>query len=370
MTTCGRATESAAGTAAHDATSSTSDINADRAPGAAADEEPGGAARSRLIVAGNASVDLILGPVDPWPRVGTEVVVDRIAWRVGGALGNTALALAGMGVPATLVWDVGEDAMAGWLERALADAGDPPRRQPTPTSVTVALTHPDGERTFVSHLGHLAASAPDALARAIDAAGAGDVLLIGGVFLLPKWRARLSIELRRAKERDLVTALDTGWPNEGWNESVRDEVRAWLPHVDLFLPNLDEARGLLDAPDAAPDEAIAGLEAWTDGRIALKLGAEGAAFRDDGRVVVAPAPSLEVADTVGAGDTFNAAVLAAVVDGVPWPEAVALAVEVASRSVAETPRRYPRWTDLRRAGPAARPEGAATVTGRPRERPR
>src|SRR5690606_41999727 len=74
--------------------------------------------------------------------------------------------------------------------------------------------------------------------------------------------------------------------------------------------------------------------------------------------------------TVGAGDTFNAAVLAAVVDGVPWPEAVALAVEVASRSVAATPRRYPRWTDLRRAGPAARPEGAATVPGRPRERPR
>ena len=46
-----------------------------------------------LIVAGNASVDLLLGPVAPWPVVGTEAFVERIAWRLGGALGNTALAL-------------------------------------------------------------------------------------------------------------------------------------------------------------------------------------------------------------------------------------------------------------------------------------
>ncbi|MFO7545959.1 MAG: carbohydrate kinase family protein [Trueperaceae bacterium] len=329
-----------------------------------ADRTASGAAGSvRLIVAGNASVDLILGPVEPWPRPGTEVVVDRIAWRVGGALGNTALALAGLGVPATLVWDVGEDAMGGWLQGALADAGDPPRQQPTPTSVTVALTHPDGERTFISHLGHLAASAPDGLAGAIEGAAAGDVLLVGGVFLLPRWRAVLPKHLQRARERGVVTALDTGWPNEGWSEAVRRQVRAWLPHVDLFLPNLEEARGLLDAPDAEPDEAIRGLEAWTSGRIALKLGAAGAAYRDGGRVVTAPAPELEVADTVGAGDTFNAALLVAVADGVAWPEAVALAVDVASRSVAVTPRRYPRWDDLRHERPVGVRTGAPTVTG-------
>lgn len=306
--------------------------------------------RPRLIVAGNASADLLLGPLDPWPRVGTEVLVERTAWRVGGALGNAALALAGLGVPATLVWDVGDDPLGAWLTAAVADAGDPPRVLAAPTSVTVALNHPDGERTFVSHLGHLAVSEPDALAAAIAASAPGDLLLIGGSFLLPRWRPALPKLLARARVRGLVTALDTGWPTEGWTHEVRAEVRAALAHVDLFLPNLEEARGLLAAPDAEPAEALVALDALLPGRVVLKLGPDGAACRDAGRLVVVPSPRVEVADTVGAGDTFDAALLAGLRDGLPCREAVALAVEVASQAVASHPRRYPAWVTVRAGG--------------------
>jgi sugar/nucleoside kinase (ribokinase family) len=319
----------------------------------------GAAPAPRLIVAGNASVDLLLGPLAPWPTPGTETVVERIAWRVGGALGNTALALAGLGVPASLVWDVGDDAMGAWLAEALADAGDPPRVLAAPTSVTVALTHPDGERTFVSHLGHLATSDLAALSAAIDRAVPGDVVLVGGVFLLPRWRAGLPALLARARSRGLVTALDTGWPNEGWTHPVRAEVRAALPHVDLFLPNLEEARGLLGVADASPTFALEHLTALVAGRVAIKLGPDGAAYEHGGRIAVAPAPDLGVADTVGAGDTFNAGLLAALREGLAWPEAVGLAVTAASHAIARSPRRYPRWADLR-VDRAARPlEGAA-----------
>lgn len=300
----------------------------------------------RLIVAGNANVDLLLGPVRPWPRVGTEVVVDRAAWRVGGALGNTALALAAMGVAADLVWDVGDDAMGAWLTAELAAAGTPPRRLTAPTSVTVALTHPDGERTFVSHLGHLAASPPDALAHALAQARAGDVVLVGGSFLLPRWRPALAELFARARARGLRTALDTGWPTDGWDEAARAELRATLAHVDLFLPNLEEARGFLDAGDVPVAGLLADLDALTAGRSVLKLGGTGAAWREDGRVRKAPAPRVDVVDTVGAGDTFNAALLAAWRGGLSWPSAVALAVRAASHAIATAPRRYPSWSSL------------------------
>jgi ribokinase len=128
-------------------------------------------------VAGNADVDLILGPVPAWPRKGTEITVEHFVKRVGGALGNTALALAGLGVSAQLVWDVGDDTLGAWLAAQLAP-GAPPRVLDTPTSVTVALTHPDGERTFVSHLGHLAQADAARLAAAIEAAASGDLPLI------------------------------------------------------------------------------------------------------------------------------------------------------------------------------------------------
>lgn len=307
----------------------------------------------RLIVAGNASVDLLLGPVAPWPKAGTETLVDQIEWRVGGALGNTALALAGMGVPARLVWDVGDDTMGTWLQTALAAAGDAPRIVRAPTSVTVALTHPDGERTFVSHLGHLAVSAPDALAAAIDEGRPGDLLLVGGLFLLPHWRTEMPALLASARARGLRTALDTGWPDDGWVASVRAELRALLAHVDYFLPNLEEGRGLLQEPDLEPDAVLDGLAHLVAGTSVLKLGPIGAAFRSAGRTVVVPAPGCDVADTVGAGDTFNAALLAGLRSGAALPDAIAIGVEVASYVIATTPRRYPRWDDLRPPAAAA-----------------
>ncbi len=305
-------------------------------------------ARPRLIVAGNANVDLLLGPIEPWPRVGTEVIAERLVWRVGGALGNSALALAGLGVAARLVWDVGDDPLGSWLQARLEATGSEPRVLPAATSVTVGVTHPDGERTFLSHLGHLAASDPEALARSIASASPGDHLLVGGSFLLPRWRPALPTLLARARTRSVVTALDTGWPSGGWNQAVRSELLATLAHVDLFLPNLDEARGLLGAPEASPHGALRALRPLVAGTTVLKLGSAGACRLDRRRVDHVPAPQVAVVDTVGAGDTFNAALLAARVAGLDWHAALEAAVMVASQAIATSPRRYLAWDDLRR----------------------
>ncbi|CAN5844444.1 PfkB family carbohydrate kinase [soil metagenome] len=304
----------------------------------------------RILVAGNANVDVLLGPVDVWPQRGTEVVTERFEWRVGGMLGNAALALAGFGVPATLVWDVGDDAMGRWLAEALAAAGDAPRILRASTSVTVGITHGDGERTFFSHLGHLAASDHAKLREAIDGARTGDHLLVGGSFLLPRWRRALPDLLARARERGLVSALDTGWPTEGWTDEVRAEVTALLAHVDLYLPNLEEARGLTGEASAAPERLLDALSAHGPGTTVLKLGRDGAALRDGGRFAHVRAPAVEVRDTVGAGDTFDAALIVARMSGTHWRESTAIAVRAASAAIATSPRRYPAWSALQGVG--------------------
>jgi sugar/nucleoside kinase (ribokinase family) len=53
-----------------------------------------------------------------------------------------------------------------------------------------------------------------------------------------------------------------------------------------------------------------------------------------------PAPAVEVIDTVGAGDAFNAGYLVGMIRGRPVAKALALGVAVASRAVSTSPRSY------------------------------
>ena len=45
----------------------------------------------QILVAGNVNVDVLMGNLAPWPKQGSEVLVDTYQLRVGGSLGNTAL---------------------------------------------------------------------------------------------------------------------------------------------------------------------------------------------------------------------------------------------------------------------------------------
>ncbi len=312
----------------------------------------------RVIVVGNANVDVLMGPLTPWPTPGTEVVTDRYELRVGGAAGNTGLALAALAganapeeQPFEVVGSVGDDALGRWLEGQLEGVMEL-GRVPESTALTVGLNHPDGQRTFVSYLGHLETLPVERIEATLEAAEAGDLLLLCGYFLLPQLRELAPSWLARARERGVVTTLDTGWPSEGWSGQVRAELSALLPHLSAFLPNREELLGMMDLPDRGryePDTTLEALQRLADagcGEAVVKLGADGALhFGPDGHATCA-APEVTVQDTVGAGDTFNAALLTAVQRGATFRTGMQAAVRAASLAVASSPRRYPTWEEV------------------------
>ncbi len=314
--------------------------------------EPGDCAEfasPRILVIGNANVDVLMGDVAPWPVPGSEVVIDRYEWRVGGAAGNTGLALAALGVSegvdSDVIAGVGDDFLGAWLEGAMAGAARL-TRAPYPTALTVGLTHPDGQRTFVSYLGHLVTLPGARIEAALAAARPGDLLMLCGYFLLPELRREAPALLRRARERGLITMIDTGWPDEGWTDAVRAEVAALLPLLSAFLPNREEAFGATGRAQGSDVEAaVADLRRLGAERVVVKLGADGALLVSGSERAVMASPEVAVQDTVGAGDTFNAGLLAGLARGMGWAEALEPAVNAAALAISSQPRHYPSWDE-------------------------
>lgn len=139
-------------------------------------------------------------------------------------------------------------------------------------------------------------------------------------------------------------------------ECIVDGARSALAEAlpagpDLVCPNLDEAEGLttgtvlesshlvhdLDDVRARATSAAHGLRARGARRVVVTASSHGAAYADDAGDQWIPAPRVEVANPIGAGDSFVGGVAAARAAGMPWSEAVRRGVVVASAAV-EHPR--------------------------------
>lgn len=295
-----------------------------------------------LAVIGNVSVDLIMGPAAPWPRPGTEVVVAHEELRVGGAAGNAALAWQGLGVDFDIAATVGADRFGRWLRDAF---GRHARNWPASeeqTALSVGITHPDGERTFFSTLGHLASfGLGDALACLDGGRLAGGHLLVCGSFLTPRLAGDYEALFDWADRHGIAVALDTGWPPDGWTPSTAAFVRRWLSRCRVALFNEIEAAALAgDTHPAACAAAIRSAMAG-DAIAVVKRGPAGAlAVGCDGAQASAVAPPVEVVDTIGAGDVFNAVFLAALAGDKPLAACLAAGTRVASRAISTAPRAY------------------------------
>lgn len=87
-----------------------------------------------------------------------------------------------------------------------------------------------------------------------------------------------------------------------------------LSLVDIFAPNLSEACHLTGAPDRETAAEVLGRYAPL---VLIKCGADGAIARAGKQVWTSPALSVDVVDTTGAGDCFNAGFLSAYLLGEP-----------------------------------------------------
>jgi len=305
---------------------------------------------TRVLVVGDANLDLVLAG-DVVPRFGQEEqLLESSRLVLGSSAGIVAHGLARLGVDTTLVACVGDDDFGRVTVERLRDGGVDTSGVRVvgdrATGLSVILSAPH-DRSILTDTGAMTEVGSADVRAALDAGRrAGRPyghLHVASWFLLPGLAAELPALFAELRAEGTTVSLDTNWDPSGRWEGLREA----LPHVDLFLPNREELRAVgaalgarsvsrsgssgddadaLAGGHAGPDEhaeaAAASSIVELGPALVVKAGRDGGwSLRAGGAVVRHPGLVLDVVDTTGAGDSFDAGYLAA------WTAAVGDEVE-------------------------------------------
>ena len=278
--------------------------------------------RYDLVVLGDCSPDVLVLGDDVDPAFGQqEKLVDGISLVIGGSAAITAVAAARLGLRVALAAAVGADPAGEFMRDQLAaegvDVSFMAVREDAPTGMTVALSR-GGDRAILTALGAVASlTAADIPGKLL--ASAGHVHASSWFLLRDCLGPGLGALFSAARSAGVMTSLDTNWdPSGRW---ASPDLSAAIAQAGLLLPNEAEAIRLAGADDL--DAAVSALVA-AGPRVVVKLGERGALCGDGSvrrRVSLTP---VTPADATGAGDCFNAGLIAGLLDGMDLPRAAAL----------------------------------------------
>jgi fructokinase len=287
-----------------------------------------------IVAAGESLIDLVPEGAGP---------LSALVPRRGGGPYNTAVALGRLGAEAAFCSRVSTDAFGEVLLDGLRAAGVTTglvQRGPEPTTLAVASVGADGSAGYsfyaegtADRLFELPGPLPDAV-RAI-AFGTCSLVLEPGA-------GAYDALLRREAGRGVLTLLD---PNVRPGlipdaDAHRERFLSRLPYVSLLKLSEEDAGWLGGSP---AEWLAAGPSA-----VVLTRGSEGLTVFTGELTVSVPALPVAVADTIGAGDTVNAALLhglgsrsPAALDAAEWADLLTFAARAAavtcSRPGAEPP---------------------------------
>lgn len=250
--------------------------------------------------------------IDMLPRE-TAAAEAAFAPYAGGAVFNTAIALGRLGAPSGFFTGLSTDLFGQILDRTLAASGVDTTlcaRSARPTTLAF-VTLVNGQATYAFYdentAGRLLSTADlPALPASVD------TLFFGGISLVNDPAATAYETLQaRAGAAGRVTMID---PNirPGFIQDTgafRARINRMIAAADIVKLSDEDLRWLYG--DGQPDDLARAILSKGPKVVFITEGAKGARALAANRDRFVAATPVTVADTVGAGDTFNAGVLAA-----------------------------------------------------------
>lgn len=259
-----------------------------------------------ILVCGEALVDIL---------VASDAEPGRIAARFGGAPLNVAIGLARLGVPSAFLGGLSSDPVGMAILALLSAEGVDTRfvrRTDAPSMLAMASLSRDGVASYSFPIHDGAEKQLPAVDSVMPSRADLTCAVFSSFLAFRHETAPLLHDLASRLRPSTLICLDPNvrlalLPDPGaWKRGLE----AFLPLVDVIKASDDDVR-LIYGDDASPADVAMAWLAQGASAVCITRGARGAnLYRWNSPAVSMPAPAVAIVDTVGAGDSFLAGLLA------------------------------------------------------------
>jgi sugar/nucleoside kinase (ribokinase family) len=280
----------------------------------------------QVVCAGILVADIFVPPQPRLPAAGELLATEDFLLETGGCAANTGTVLAALGGEVTVCGVVGEDVFADFITSKLASRGlrtGAIRKAGGGTSKTVVLTVAGEDRRFLHTFGaNTQFTAADLRNPALDCAA---VLYVGGYLILPGLDPGETANVfERARAAGTTVVLDVVVP--AGDPSGLAAVESVLPHVDVFMPNDEEAAMLTGLADpAAQAKRFLSMGCRS---VVITQGSRGTLAADAARMWATDVYPIPFVDGSGSGDAFAAGYILGLLEGWDMPQRLRFASAV------------------------------------------
>lgn len=281
----------------------------------------------KLVVLGSINADHILN-LDAFPTPGETVTGHHYQVAFGGKGANQAVAAGRSGADIAFIACTGDDDIGERIRRQLAsdkiDVAPVRAVAGEATGVALIFVNAEGENVIGIHAGANAALSVSQVEAEKERIASAQALLMQLESPLESVIAAAKI----AHHHHTTVVLNPAPARE-----LPDEL---LALVDIITPNETEAEkltGIRVESDEDAAKAADVLHAKGIGTVMITLGSRGVWLSAEGESRRIPGFRVQAIDTIAAGDTFNGALVTALLEGTALPEAICFAHAAAAIAV-------------------------------------
>jgi sugar/nucleoside kinase (ribokinase family) len=295
---------------------------------------------SEILSVGTMYLDIncVNFPFDQGLFAHRETVGSEYHVELGGSALNFAKIAAQLGMDVSFLGKAGEDEIGSMLVGLMRQNDIKPMvvfDRSVQTNIAMHYIHEDGSSIMTSSgSANQSLTFEDIQSKIVPALDSIDYLYLGGVLKLKDVLPDLKYVAKLAQEKGVAVVVDHGRINNKVTSKDLNNLRGLIPYTDIYLPSIDEFLTVWESD--TPQEGYAKMSQVAQPLTIIKRAEQGAIGFDKGRIFTAHPYTVNVINTVGAGDSFNAGILKARSDGKDVGDSMQFACAVASAKISTT----------------------------------